>query len=110
MRALDAGLSLDAARLDGVRQSAVVALVLVRVDLREIGERVVEALARSEVGGDRHAVARAGVSARERGAAELAVELQPLRLHRLDVERQLPVPELAYVVVALHPVHIGRPG
>jgi hypothetical protein len=78
----------------------VVALVLVRVDLGELGERAVEPVARAEVGGDRLAVAGAGVGAGERPAAHLAVVAQLGRVHLLDRRRCLGVPQLAHVVVA----------
>src|SRR3954452_13351403 len=91
----------DRAGLDSGGERAEVALVLIRVGGRELGERAVERVARAEVRGDRDPVARAGVRARQRPAAELTVGGGDRRAHALDVRRDLPVPELAAVEVAL---------
>ena len=47
--------------------------------------------------------------ARERPAADLPVEARPLAAIVVEVDRALPVPQLAAVEVALLPVDSGRP-
>ena len=54
------GLRRDPTRLGGLEDRRVVALVLIGVGLRELGQRPVEGVARAEVGGDRDAVAAIG--------------------------------------------------
>src|SRR5688572_17178947 len=54
---------LEAARADGFAECLVVVLVLVGVALREVGDRLVEAVLLPEVRGDGHGVAGAGVGA-----------------------------------------------
>ena len=58
-------------------------------------ERPLEAVARTEVGGHRDPVARAGVRPGEGPSAELRVDRHPVRPHALDGDRALPVAELA---------------
>src|SRR4051812_20320889 len=89
-----------AAVLDGIDERAVVPFVLVRIGLGEVGERAVERLATSEVGGYRDAIAGPGVGAGQGGGAELGVRDEQVGAHRVDVRGQLPVPELAHVEVA----------
>src|SRR5215217_2692921 len=96
----DAALGGDAAIARGFLQRRVVALVLVRVGFREGRHRAVERLAGSEICRDRDAIAGAGMSAREGPAAERAVDAQAGGGHQLHLGPELPVPQLAYVVVA----------
>ena len=53
-----------------------------------------------EVAPDRDPVAGPGMAAGERRRADLAVDLEHLRLHHVDVRRELAVPELTNVEVA----------
>src|SRR3954467_14025355 len=83
------------------REGGVVALVLIRVRDCELGERAVERVAPTEVGGNRDPVAGAGVGAGEEEAADLPVERESLRQDRVEVDRGLPVPELTDEEVAV---------
>src|SRR4051812_14975835 len=98
-----------ASRRDGGAHGVVVALVLVGVQLREGRHRAIEALAASEVAGDRDGVAGACVGLGERLPAELGVQLHERRVHQLDQGRPLAVPELTHVEVAAHAVRRGEP-
>src|SRR5215212_1862467 len=77
-----------------------VGFVLVRVGLGVVADRLVEALALTEVGGDRGRVSGAGMGAGEGRSAEAGIDRHPLRAHRLDLGAPLAVPELADVEVA----------
>ena len=92
--------ALHPAGLDGREQSGVVAVVLLGVRLAERENGPLEDVARAQVAGDRDAVARARVGVGERRRAELPVDAQRPRVHRLDDDRALPVAQLAHVVVA----------
>src|SRR5258705_13173133 len=72
-----------------------VTFVLVCVGGRELEERLVEAVALAEVRRDRVAVARARVRVCEDEAAHLPVDVEAAGLDRVEVDRDLPVPELA---------------
>ena len=102
------GVGRDAPGPDRGHQRLVIALVLVGVGLGERGHRTVEAVAAAEVARDRDAVAGAGVRARERPAADLAVGGSARGGHRVDVGRALRVPELADVEVAPLAVDVPR--
>src|SRR5438045_781169 len=85
-------------------ESGVVALVLVRVRGRELEQRAVERVALAEVGRERDAVAGARVCAGEQEAADISVDLEAAWVDRVEVDRALPVPELAEVEVTRRPV------
>jgi hypothetical protein len=55
----------------------VVSLGLVGVGLCEVGDRLIEALALAQVGGDLNAITRAGVRPGQRPAAEAGIDYQP---------------------------------
>src|SRR5262249_26709361 len=103
-RRSDAFDRLDRAAAHGLDERGVVALVLVRVRLREGHQGLVERGAATEVGADGDRIARAGVRPGERPAADLAIDAQPLGPEGRRVEAALAVLELAEVEVALHPV------
>src|SRR4051794_25454833 len=87
-----------------LRDGRVIAFVLVRVRAAELDHRLVEGIVRPEVGRNRHAIARAGVGAGEGPSAQTGVDVQRRQRHRVDVGRELPVPELPEVVITLHAV------
>src|SRR5689334_15771363 len=97
----DAGLGLGAAGCDRVHEGGVVTFGLFGVAGRETGHSLVELVRAAEVGGDREAVAGAGVGPGQGPRAQLAVVRQLLRPHPLDRRGVLPVPQLAYVVVGI---------
>ena len=84
---------------DRRQERRMVPLVLVRVGDREVGHGVREGGVLAQIGGDRDRVARSGVAARQRPAAELAPLPQVLERHRLDDRARLLVLELAHVEV-----------
>src|SRR4029077_20849977 len=86
--------------------SAMVTFVDVRVRCGELGHGSVEALAGAEVRSHPDGVAGSRVRAGERPAAGSGVGTQPARRHRLQVDRDLPVPELANVVVGRRSVEL----
>src|SRR4051794_433262 len=90
---------LDAAAGGGVGETPVIAVVDVGVGLGEVGDRVVESRRRAEVPGDGDAIAGPCVRPGEAPRAELAVGLQPVRTELDDLDRALPVPQLAHVEV-----------
>ena len=105
---LDPRLGDDAPALDRPEQRLVVALALVGVGLGEVRDRAIEDVALTEVGGDREAIAGAGVRASQRPRAHLDVGPHDPRGHRVDVGGELPVPQLAAVEVARAPVEALR--
>ena len=86
---------------DGVREAPVIALVLVGVGGREADDRLVEARALPQVGRDRKPIARARVGARQRPAARPGVGVEPRFGDSREIDRRLPVPELADVEIVL---------
>jgi hypothetical protein len=86
----------------------VVAFGLVGVGLGELADGAVEGVAAAEVGGDRHPVAAPRVSAGQGPAADFGVDLEPRRGQLLDLDRALPVPELAHVEVTVAAVEADR--
>lgn len=76
-----------------------VALILVGIGRRELGDRLVETVGRADVRRDRDRIAGNGMGARKRPCTESCVDAECLVMHRRDVDRDLPVPELADVVV-----------
>src|SRR4051794_29272648 len=98
---LDAFLRGDRAVLHRLRERPVVALVLVGVRSGEISDRTVEDVAPAEVGADRDAIAGSRVCAGQRPAARAGVDDEPAWRDSTEIERRLPVPELAHVEVAL---------
>src|SRR5215212_4800299 len=90
-------------RLHGRAEGRMVHFDLVGVNLREVGDRPVEALALAQVGGDLHAVAGAGGRPGQRPAAEARIQGQFLRRKALDLGRALHIPQLAPVEVASLP-------
>ena len=86
---------------DGVREAPVIALVLVRVGGREADDRLVEARALPQVGRDRKPIARPRVGARQRPAARPGVGVEPRFGDSREIDRRLPVPELADVEIVL---------
>src|SRR4051812_13991636 len=81
-------------------EGRVVGLGHVGVRLCERGDGAVERGALAEVRRDGDAVARAGMRAGERPATHPAVAAQRGYVDRLDVDRALPIPQLADVEVA----------
>src|SRR5262249_32624825 len=69
----DARLRRDSSLPDGGQQCLVIALRLIGIGASEFRQRAIEDVARSHVGGDRNAIARARVCAGERPGAETAV-------------------------------------
>src|SRR5690348_13186994 len=96
----DVGPRLDAPARDRLGQRSVVALVLVGVGLREVGQRPVQPRALAEVGRDRDRVPGAGVRLGQGPPAQAGVDLHDVRLHQLHERGTLRVPELADVEVA----------
>jgi hypothetical protein len=88
------GLRFEAASADSGCDGGVIAFVLVGVRLGEVGYCVVEPGRLTEVRGDRNSVARTGVRARERPAAEPGVRIHASRAHFFDLGGEFPVPEL----------------
>src|SRR5580693_1294377 len=105
---LDAALGLQPAVRDGLGELLEVALVLVCVGRRELGDRVVERHRVAQVAGDRDLVAGPGVRPGQGVPAHLAVQPQAARNHHPDIERELPVPELPDIEVALLPIQPGH--
>src|SRR3954454_16970462 len=101
-------LDLDAPRLCRSGEGGVVELVLVGVALGEVGDRLVEGIALAHVGADRDPVAGPRVSPCQRPAADAGVDLEALWRQIVDVDRALPVPELADVEVPLLVVRPAR--
>ncbi|MBU4335105.1 MAG: DUF2252 domain-containing protein, partial [Actinobacteria bacterium] len=88
-----------AALLHGLHEEPVVTFVAVGVAEGELAERPFEGVLAAQVGRECHPVARPGVCPRERPAAQPGVGGHPARHHLLDVDRALPVTQLAHVVV-----------
>ena len=107
---LDVGGCLDPAVFDGGLERGVVAVVLVGVGLGEVGDSLVEFVGAAEVGGQRDAVTGTGVGPGQGPPAHLRVDRHARGDHLLDRRGPLPVLELAYVVVAIHPVGAGHAG
>src|SRR4051812_39040189 len=89
----------DPSGCGGVPNELVIPLVLIRVALGEVRDRLVERGALAEVGADRHTVPRAGVRPGERPPAGVGIARETLGVDRLQVRRGLAVPELANVEV-----------
>src|SRR5204862_608164 len=100
MRRSQTGLGGHPAGFDGLGERLVVPLVLLCVGICELKDRAVEARPGAEVGGDRDAVAAAGVRTGERPPAETSVGGHPLGDHLLDLCRALPVAKLASVDIS----------
>ena len=83
------------------QNARVVAIVLVRVPLGEVGNRLVELVLRSQVRGNRDGVARSGVRAGERVPADPRVHLERNGRHRFDNRRALHVAQLAPIEVTV---------
>src|SRR5262245_207666 len=105
----DAGLCSDTPLLGGILERGVVALVLVRVSLREPAQRPVEHVAGAEVGRDCDRVAGAGVRLRERPATQTPVLREIGLRHRLDRGAALRGPELPDVEVVRDAVSVLLP-
>src|SRR5215470_14639903 len=106
----DVGRGLGPAVFHGGLERGVVAVVLVGVFLGEVGDRLVEFAGAAEVGGQGDAVAGSGVGPGQGPPAHLRVDGHARGDHLLDREGELPVLQLAYVVVVLLPVgayHVG---
>src|SRR5690242_8742037 len=88
--------------LDRVHERLVVLLVLIRVRLREIGDRLLERVGQAKILGHGDRVPGPGVRTRQRPTAHAGVEREPERHHPLDQRGALHVAELAPVEVALH--------
>src|ERR1700733_1788815 len=101
-------LSDDPPGLDGFKDRVVVTLVLVGVGVGELRDGLVEDVRAAQVSGDGDGVSRPGVGARQGPSAHLAVHAHATRDHGVDVEGELPVPQLADVEVTLLPVQAGR--
>ena len=93
-------MSLDPAAFDRRGEGVEISLVLIGVGDRELSHRPVEGVAGADVAADGAGVATAGVGAGQRPSAQLAVALEVVRGHAVDVEGALHVPELADVVLA----------
>ena len=76
-----------------------IALVLVSVVLRELGQGLIERIAGAQVTGDGDRVTRTGVRPREGPATQARVASQVGGTHALDIGRALPIPELPAVEV-----------
>src|SRR2546425_2348755 len=100
---------LDSPGLHCLAEQSVVALVLVCVGLRERGHRAIEGVALAQVGSDGDAVAGAGVGARESPGTEPSPGLYRGNRLAADVNRPLPVAELAHIVVVLLPIQPPHP-
>src|SRR5215813_7112224 len=101
---------LGPAVFDGGLECGVVEFVLVGVFLGEVGDRLVEFVRAAEVGGQGDAVAGAGVGPGEGPPAHLGVDRHARGDHLLDRRGELPVFQLADVVVVVNPVgayHVG---
>src|SRR5829696_7434696 len=96
----DACLGGDAAGRDGPDQGVVIALVLVRVRLGEVGHRLGEGRTSTEVGGHRDPVAGPGMGPSERPPTQPSVRQQALGPHGLHLDGSLPVAQLTDVEVA----------
>src|SRR6516164_8636656 len=94
--------------LDRADERLVVLLVLIRVRLREVGDRLLERVAQAQVLGHGDRVPGPGVRTRQRPTAHPGVEREPERHHPLDQRGALHVAELPPVEVALH-VQADRP-
>ena len=90
---------LPAVRIGSPRERLIVQLVLVGVALGEVGDRPVELVARTQVGGDGDRVAGAGMGPGQGPAADAGIEAEAGRDHRLDLDRALHVAQLAPVEV-----------
>src|SRR6478672_12688624 len=85
-----------------------VGLVLVGVGFGEVGHRLGEPVATTEVGGNGNAVPGAGVRPCQGPAAHAGVGAHAGGHHALDLRRALPVAQLAHVEVARLPVNADR--
>jgi hypothetical protein len=84
----------------GADEGIVVPLVLAGVCGGEFGDGPVEHVRAAEVGSDGDPVPGAGVCPRQLPRAQFAIHPHVARLHGLDAEGELPVPQLADVEVA----------
>src|SRR5215469_16039521 len=101
---------LGPAVFDGGLECGVVAFVLVGVGLGEVGDRLVEFAGAAEVGGQGDTVAGAGVGPGEGPSAHAGVGRHARGDHLLDRRGELPVLQLADVVVVVLSVgadHVG---
>src|SRR5262249_28262948 len=101
---LHPGLCRHATRVDGLPQRVVVPLVLVGVELSELGQCAVEDIARAEISRNRDGIAPTGVRLGADRAAGARLLPDPGRDTLSQVRRSLRVPQLADVEVALDAV------
>src|SRR5829696_1239440 len=101
---LQPGLCNDPARVHGLSQGLVVALILVGIGTGEVGDGPVEDVAVAEVGRDGNSVTRAGVGAGEGRRTDPRVQRHHRGAHRVDVRRALPVAQLPDVGIPCLPV------
>ena len=84
---------------DRVLERLVVARVEIRIGGGEVRDRLIEHRLLADVGRDRHTVTGSGVGPRERPTADPGVPAEHRRVHAVDVDRALPVAQLAPVEV-----------
>ena len=89
------------AESDRVNERLIVALVLVGVALREVGDRCIELIAFAQAGGNRDGVPGPGVRPGQRPPAGPRVERERQRCHGLDIGRAFHIAQLAPIEVAV---------
>src|SRR5262249_49568734 len=88
---------LDAAVTDRLKQRLIIALVLVGVGERKLGDGFIKARVRPKVTADRRSIARLRECARERPTAPPRVEPQPAGTDAFDQRLDLDIPKLTNV-------------
>src|SRR5262245_51644832 len=98
---LDPGDCLDLTSLGGLLEGREVEVILVGIRLGKFRDRVVERPRTAQIRGQCDPVAGASMCAGEGPGAKARVDRHVIQMHLIDGERELPVPQLTYVVVAV---------